>query len=197
MGNSERVISMFPSLTDGYIVDRENDAIRPKAQNVDIKSIHQERLGTGFTANTQDIHAVIVAAWALLVARYIGTEQVSFYIFSKTDSIWRTYICNLTTYKSLNLQEILREAHASLSKSCSELSQRPTARGQESIEEGLLALGNIMVIFKDDDSEEEARDPDEIDQIVRKVCIPLGEVQRKGEERRLQLWTRTRLIFLD
>ncbi|KAI1961398.1 hypothetical protein LOZ58_003252 [Ophidiomyces ophidiicola] len=102
---------IFPSLTDGYISDCTNHGINGKTFRVDIKTSEYNTAAQVFLdSEIISDEATAVAAWSLTISKYIGADEVSFYILLTERSQWRVSVCHLAVQESQSQLQFLRHA---------------------------------------------------------------------------------------
>ncbi|KAK2836981.1 NRPS, partial [Arthroderma sp. PD_2] len=93
---------IFPSLTDGYIADCTKPGIKGKSHKVD--------LGATQVSDNSLLKPTIIAAWALTLSKYIGVDEVSFYVLMDDEPKWRALACYLTVNESQTRWQLIQQA---------------------------------------------------------------------------------------
>ncbi|RLM00575.1 hypothetical protein CFD26_108480 [Aspergillus turcosus] len=104
-GASSRISCIFPTLTDGFVPDliKCREAGR-QTQHLDVGVLDQ------LQSTQSPPEAVIVAAWTLTIAKYIGTDEVAFYVVRTRPSAQDAMMCLLTVDESLPQRRLLAQA---------------------------------------------------------------------------------------
>lgn len=159
----------FPNLTDGYIPDRRKCGVGKKCHKIDLAAFNEAPT----RHNAIDLHevppeAVILAAWALTIARYIGTDDVSFYVFLGGASMRFASICHLAVYESKTQLQLLHESRDYLyGPAGSRRAPLEEIASHELSERCSSQFSNIAIVFEKESSNGVAN---MIDQVRKDVC---------------------------
>ncbi|EER23274.1 D-lysergyl-peptide-synthetase, putative [Coccidioides posadasii C735 delta SOWgp] len=104
---------IFPSLTDGYIAE---------CTNTGNKTYELDSQVSNYVSEAQDVlgsyeispEAVVIAAWACTVSKYIGEDDVSFYVFLDGKFNWKFSICRLNLHESQTKLQLLQRTQTLL-----------------------------------------------------------------------------------
>jgi hypothetical protein len=165
---SNRLACIFPTLTDGYILDHSKCNDGRKTHKIDLDAFNNAKAIQNLIEDHKiSPEAVIVTAWTLTIARYIGADNVSFYVFLNNASMWTALVCDLATYESKTQLQLLRQAHDNLYSARPRDTPLKEITVQELREKFSSQFSNTAIVFENDSSNVDASI---IDQVQKDVC---------------------------
>ena len=134
---------VFPPLSDGVVLASEPSEA-PKSVQVDLGELSDARNLRAFAAqNGIRVSSLFSAAWAVVVGRYLGTEQVGFVAVSSAEQDKNGAVCRADLGNDSTLQSIVRAIDINTRYSFD--SHR---RSQVSALEATRNLSNSAILFK-------------------------------------------------
>ncbi|OJJ46579.1 hypothetical protein ASPZODRAFT_117155 [Penicilliopsis zonata CBS 506.65] len=147
------VACFFPNLTDGVLYSGQEQAaegLESLRRNLDISfksSFNDEESSETHDSSRE---AFFGAAWGLLLARYVGTEDVSFVVARASAGNCTMTTCTWTALDSQTQQQLLLQAQETLS---STVDQGSWSEFGESKELPVPDFANTMILLEDADVE--------------------------------------------
>lgn len=102
---------IFPSLTDGYIAGCTKPETEGKTYNINLEFSDIDDAPSQGSLSSADFpsESRVIAAWALTLSKYIGADEVSFWVFVHNGSQWHPSVCHLTVHETQTQSQLLQQ----------------------------------------------------------------------------------------